>query len=286
MKTRAKRAKSRAAHEAELLTLSESDLERAVYPIEQWGTTAFEYVLGPEHCRLDAIRAPEGLLVVLRCHACGGRHEVLLPAPGKVNHGDMDSSRAIQSIERAGAASACFKAEHEDCRVNPMAHAYCSEITSFREKVIALAVFTLSKAHPIPATHHLLFGDGKVMAISAEGLPSTRYPGDHARTSASAALIYMTRMWLHRNRSRPIAVVTTFEAWCAPDTPDVRPVHSPSRQEAFMLSVVTPRFADMTLFPTIRSVAGDENSPATLGPPSTSWTLDRSEFVDGFFARV
>ena len=285
MKTRAKRTKRRVVPEAELLTLSKSDLARAVYPIEQWGTTAFEYVLGPEHCRLDAIRAPEGLVVVLRCQACGGRHEVLLPAPGKANHGGMDSSRAIQSLERAAAASACFKAEHEDCGVSPMAHAYCCEITSFREKVITLAEFTLSKAHPIPATHHLLFGDGKVMAISADGLPNTCYRGDHARTSASAALIYMTRRWLHANRSRPVAVVTTLEAWCALDTPDVLPVHSPDRQEAFMLTIVTPRFADMTRFPIVRSTEGDENSPATLGPPSTSRALGRSELVDGFFAR-
>lgn len=116
MKTQTKRVQNHILPDLEPLWLSESDFDRAAYSFEQWGTTAFEYVLGAQHCRVEAIRAPEGLVAVLRCDACGGRCEVLLPGPGNGIPTDSDYKRSMDGLQLAMAASTRFQAQHTDCR--------------------------------------------------------------------------------------------------------------------------------------------------------------------------
>ena len=262
-------------HRISLPTLDEAD---AVIPREGWGTARPVELSGllPDHIDGEFILVPEGFVPIVRCRACGGRHEGLV---------DMRAVSGTDNTENAGEASASaigsyidnvWIPEHEDCTEEPRQHHVPQLVKALIGAAEATAREVIGTGQPLGTMYHLLDTRGNVYLHPVTEVSSPL--GTTERVNEFAAVQFALRELVRARRIDLLAAAFVAELWMTDmvEGPDGRgdslsgvicpSTRVPKREEGFLLGFVTPSHGEIGLGRIERRSGRLGQGPGRLGP--------------------
>lgn len=268
----------------------------AIVPPRLWGRTRWTLRAGEDHLVVDVSYAPRGFLVVGRCQECGGRAEGLADL-GREDRDRSDQDRRTQvGIRRAPndeppdvltdaveRVTESLRSRHRSCSRSPRENRFHPMTRRFVESAVAGARESLETEGVVDGNLHLLLEDGRACTLPTSQILRGAPPRSLERNVNRAAATAATRAFLRARDLRPVAAVLVSEAW-ASLMKKRTPVADNEREEAVVVSVVTPEFGRVGYSAIERESGVVEKCPGRFGRLEWHPLTQPAPLVDGVFA--
>jgi hypothetical protein len=277
-----------------------------------WGSEAASLTMrDAPHVGATWQRAPEGMLQLLRCERCGGRHESLIRFPRETPEtvaalkdamaGRRPRHAAVAGMERQVEIFADrmseFGGAHRGCAERPLAHELPPPIERRVRELWAQARKRLKRGKSVPPALELLFEDGLGVGAVMGDLPDRTPDDTRSRYVEIARRHAALRELCERAGRRPVAATFIAEGWATefrddggtPVTPpagDLRwfPKLHPERFEVLTIVAVTREFGRTAVAKIARKSGVPEDGPGSVGAPEWVPLAADAPLVDGALA--
>lgn len=244
----------------------------------------------PPHVTVERIGTLEGILMVARCTACGGRDERLLDFRDLAEMG-QDSLHAmmITMDACADAKVAQWAAAHAGCMVVPQQHDTFVEVEGLLQMAYTTAVADVRAGEPLANELLVLMNDGLIFCLPLAELPTAdRDDQGSARTKMTHAFHATVRERARRTGTRPLAAVFVGDAWPLPSIGDGlvkrHETGEPGPREVLTAMAATPEAVMLGVAPITRDGGVSGVGPGRVGRLAFDLVKTASPLTDGLFA--
>lgn len=243
----------------------------------------------PTHVTTELLGTPEGLLLIARCTACGGRQEGLLDFRDLPSLGRDSVPAAMDTIEQAAyAAAARWSERHTDCVVTPIVHHVPVQVEHVLRAQLDAAIADVRAGEPLANELLVLMSDRSILLLPLAGLPHGPASDPvRDRTIAFHAVHATAREHTRRTGVRPLAAVVVSSACLSKDNEGYRKCEEDDelhQEELLTVLVATPEAMVLAIAPITRELGLAGVGPGEVGPLTFDSVKVACPLVDGLFA--
>lgn len=243
--------------------------------------------MSPDHTSAHLYWVPEGRVLTVRCHACGGRYEGLFDSRAIRRAPDPSAALRIVHAAVAGPLTEEWQPDHVHCAHEPKRHHMPVLVQDLLRVAEKTACEAIAAGEPVPGMLYLLDTTGRVFCVPIDDLESSP-PRSIKRANKIAARHFAVREMIRVHKINLQAAVVAMEAWLAnepaPSLGDIPSPRNPNRTKVLSLMVATPNFARQGVGMIHRRGSIPNQGPGTVGAIEWRVEVGPSAMLDTLFA--
>lgn len=271
--------------------------EDTFFPPDAWGASPFQRTFDPaRHVKIRSWFVPEGVVNLLICEECGGRHETMTnflirygKTPTEPTAGNMEKfaelvTQALDDHLRSDVRS--FVEGHMQCATRRIIHTPSERVYTFIQDQLQHAREEIGSGNDYASSIHLLLSDGGRVQVPIHMLPPREVDDGVSRGLAIQGLHAALRKLIRERDLHLDAVIVIGEGWVHEGEEkhaDI-PVNEKGQAEVVMAFCHTRSFAQGGHSYIRRSTGVVGEGPGTFDEPQWTFTGAESPLLDGIFA--